>query len=395
MAESEPIPFSELIERRKVLICVGSGGVGKTTTSAVIGLQAALMGKKVLVLTIDPAKRLANSLGIDAIGHTRQQIPLERFEAIDLHPPGEMWAMMLDMKEAFDHLVHRDAPSPEAAEEILTNRFYQYFSTSLAGTQEYAACERIHELDAEGYFDLIVLDTPPTTHALDFLDAPRRLSDAVGSRALQWMYKPGILSGRPGRGLLSVGTSYVMRTLGKFTGGELLRDLSIFLKSFSVLFEGFDERARAVQDLLKSDRTSFVVVTAPDTLTVEEALYFYDQLGEDALEVDGFVVNRVHPHWVESPIEEARHSLSNGLLELASLSPQEDSDPPRTDLGLLQELLEENALQLQLRATQDAGSIETMQDRLPDTIAIVQVPYFNHDIHSLRGLNAARKAIFS
>lgn len=392
MAEPDQRALSDLLNHRRILICVGSGGVGKTTTSAVIGLHAALEGLKVLVLTIDPAKRLANSLGIDAIDHRRQKIPLERFTEIGLEPRGELWAMMLDMKEAFDHLVHRDAPTEEAAQEILENPFYQYFSTSLAGTQEYAASERIYELRQEDYFDLIVLDTPPTTHALDFLDAPKRLSDAVGSRALQWMYKPGVLTGRPGKGLLSVGTGYVMRTLGKFTGGELLRDLTVFLKAFSVLFEGFDARARAVQELLSSDETSFVVVTAPDTLTVEEALYFYEQLGDSSFDVDGFVVNRVHPRWVNEEIDALGKELPEGLAKLASAAGIGQKN--EVDLEELAALLEENAVQLDIRAGQDRGSIEKMRLRLPPSMPIVPVPYFNQDIHSLEGLNKARKAIF-
>lgn len=392
MAIDDTASFSELLTTRKILICVGSGGVGKTTTSAVMGLQAAISGQRVLVLTIDPARRLANSLGIDAIGSKRQQISLDQFsDDVDVHPQGELWAMMLDMKESFDRLVDRHAPDEKTREEILENRFYHYFSTSLAGTQEYAASERLHELYQEGYFDLIILDTPPTTHALDFLEAPQRLVDAVSSRALQWMYKPGILSGRPGRGILSVGTSYVMRTLGKFTGGELLKDLSVFLKTFSVLFEGFEERARAVQELLYSDLTGFVVVTAPDTLTVEEALYFYEQLGGDALQVDSFVVNRVHPQWVdEAHLALAESHLPDALAAMEDRVP--DVDLP--DVEKLAEALAENAMQFQLRASQDAGSIQKLSDDLPGYMPIMRVPYFNQDIHSLSGLDRARRELF-
>ncbi len=373
------------------MICVGSGGVGKTTTSAVIGLQAALAGMRVLVLTIDPARRLANSLGIDAIGSELQQIPLELFQEVGLEPEGEMWAMMLDMKESFDRIVERDAPDEETQQEILENRFYHYFSTSLAGTQEYAASERLYDLHEEDQFDLIVLDTPPTTHALDFLEAPKRLADAVSSRALQWLYKPGILSGTPGRGILSVGTSYVTRTLSKFTGGELIDELRVFLRTFSTLFDGFEERARSVQKLLCSDETGFVVVTAPDTLTVEEALYFYDQLDSDALNVDAFVVNRVHPKWVdEAAMERAEYTLAG---ELESLQSRVDAE--FVDANELAEGLLENALQFQLRATQDAGSIEKMGDELPSSMPIACVPYFNQDIHSLSGLDTARQELFS
>jgi anion-transporting ArsA/GET3 family ATPase len=382
--------FDGLLNKREVVICVGSGGVGKTTTSAVIGLHAALAGRKVLVLTIDPARRLANSLGIDELGHAMQQIPLERFTEIGLEPRGQLWAMMLDMKESFDRLVDMYAPDRKTRDEILTNRFYQYFSTSLAGTQEYAASERLFELYTSGDFDLIVLDTPPTTHALDFLEAPSRLIDAVSTRALQWLYKPGILSGKPGLGIVSVGTSYVMRTLSRFTGGELLNDLSVFLRTFSSLFEGFEARARRVQDLLASDVTSFVVVTAPDTLTVEEALFFYDRLGNSKLNVDGFVVNRVHPKWVpQETLDQGQDSLAAHLKTLA-----QGSSDPAPALDQLTELLVENAAQFQLRATQDALSIEKMRDTLPSEIPILRVPFFNQDIHSLQGLDRARRSLF-
>ena len=213
--------FASLIEKKRVVVCVGSGGVGKTTTSAVIALHAAIEGRKVLVLTIDPARRLANSLGLDALGNEMMRIPLERFHEIGVEPKGEMWAMMLDMKESFDRVVKRYAP-PTERDAILSNRFYQSFSTSLAGSQEYAAAAGPYELYEEGGFDLIVLDTPTTTHALDFLEAPRRLEEAIDNKALTWLYKPGVLAGRAGLGVFSAGTAYVARTLAKFTGAELL-----------------------------------------------------------------------------------------------------------------------------------------------------------------------------
>ena len=393
MAIDDHRPFREMLEERKIIICVGSGGVGKTTSSAVLGLQAATAGLKVLVLTIDPARRLANSLGIDAIGSERQKISMEQFEKVGLHPKGEMWAMMLDMKESFDRLVQRDAPDEETGREILENRFYHYFSTSVAGTQEYAASERLYDLYVEGEFDLIVLDTPPTTHALDFLEAPERMVDAVSSRALQWMYKPGVLSGTPRRGILSVGTSYVTGTLGKFTGGELLEELSTFLRTFSTLFEGFEQRARAVRELLASEKTGFLVVTAPDTLTVEEALFFYDRLDGEELNVDGFIVNRVHPQWVGAEELDRRPSeLADRLSALGRSAQLEES--AQLDMEALAQGLRENAQQFQLRADQDAGSIVKMSEELPGELPIMCVPYFNEDIHSLDGLDVARRELF-
>ncbi len=386
--------FADMIASRKIVVCVGSGGVGKTTTSAVIALHAAIEGRKTLVLTIDPARRLANSLGVEELGNDIQQIPLERFRKLGLEPKGELWAMMLDMKESFDHLVDTHAPDKKTRDEILNNRFYRHFSSSLAGTQEYAASERLYEIYNRGEFDLIVLDTPPTSHALDFLEAPNRMADAMSSRALQWMYKPGALTGRSGLGLFSVGTSYVVKTIGRFTGAQLLTDLGLFLRTFSTLFEGFEKRARGVQKLLLSDATTFVVVTAPDTLTVEEALYFHERLGSDSLHVGGFVVNRVHPMWVDREgVSEPLDELENELKIMNAKMPEQNQGDV-TDFAEFAKLLHENVVQLQLRAMQDASSIELLRERLPASTPLATVPYFSLDIHSLEGLDQSRRALF-
>ncbi len=386
--------FADLIADREIVVCVGSGGVGKTTTSAVIALHAAIAGRKALVLTIDPARRLANSLGVSELGNDIQQIPLERFRKLGLEPKGELWAMMLDMKESFDHLVSTYAPDEKTRDEILKNRFYEHFSSSLAGTQEYAASERLYEIYNRKEFDLIVLDTPPTSHALDFLEAPTRMTDAVSSRALQWVYKPGAVTGRSGLGLFSVGTSYVVKTIGRFTGAQLLQDLGVFLRTFSTLFEGFEKRARAVQGLLLGKKTTFVVVTAPDTLTVEEALYFHERLGSDRLHVGGFVVNRVHPMWVErDALEGALDGLESELKSIDEQMPEE-ARGAAVDFESLAERLHENVVQLQLRATQDASSIALLREKLPASTPLVTVPFFSVDIHSLEGLDQARRSLF-
>lgn len=378
-------PLRSIVEQREIIVCVGSGGVGKTTTSAVIGLHAALQGKRVLVLTIDPARRLANSLGIQAIGSDPAPIPLERFQEIGLEPKGTMHAMMLDMKHSFDDLVERYSPDADAKRRILQNKLYQYFSTSLAGTQEYAAAEKLYELYMSKNYDLIVLDTPPTSHALDFLEAPNRLIEALNSRAMQFLYKPGRAS------LLGVGTGYVIKTLSKFTGSELIEELGGFLKAFSTLFKGFQERAGKVRELLTSDRATFCVVTAPNAGNIDEALYFYDKLGGDERALVGaFVTNRVHPSWV--PVEE----LAMPSLQIASelsdhalfegLSPEERKDFARN--------LRLNASQFQVLAALDRESIARLSDKLPRDLPVLQVPYFSHDIHSLRGLDHVRRALF-
>lgn len=382
--------FEELIASKEIVVCVGSGGVGKTTTSAVIGLHAALQGKRVLVLTIDPARRLANSLGIDAISDEPAQIPLERFEEVGLDPNGgELWAMMLDMKTSFDRVVRRHAP-PDARDAILNNRIYAYFSTSLAGTQEYAAAERLFELHSEGGWDLIVLDTPPTTHALDFLEAPTRLEDAIDNKALQWIYKPSVLAGKRGLGIFSMGTSYVMKTLGKLTGTQLLEEFSVFLRSFSTLFDGLKERAREVRDALTGDAATFVVVTAPDPPTLDEALSFHRRLGKEQVQVGAFVANRVHAHWVDPdelarPMVQQAQRLAEAHPDFAALSAQRRRE--------VAEELVETAREFGALARGDESSLERL-DMAIEGVPIQRVPFFAVDIHSIEGLNRVREALF-
>lgn len=376
--------FTQMVHDRQVIVCVGSGGVGKTTTSAVIGLHAAITGRRVLVLTIDPAKRLANSLGIEAIGNTPSPIPLERFAEIGVQPEGSMHAMMLDMKQSFDHLVEQHAPDEDAKHRILKNKLYQYFSTSLAGTQEYAAAEKLYELHQQGKYDLIVLDTPPTSHALDFLEAPNRLVEALNSRAMQFLYKPGRAS------LLGVGTGYVIKTLSKFTGSELLEELGAFLKAFSKLFAGFQDRAAKVRQLLTSEVSTFCVITAPNAGNIDEALYFYEKLGGDHTRVGAFITNRVHPAWVP------REDLKRPSLQIAQDLAEHPVTQSLDDAQVKQfaRRLRDNATEFQVLADLDRESISKLADKLPPQLPILQVPYFSHDIHSLRGLDHVRHALF-
>ena len=383
--------FLELVRQREIVVCAGSGGVGKTTTSAVVGLNAAIEGQKVLVMTIDPARRLANSLGIDSLGNEEQQIPLEQFEEVGVSAEGELWAMMLDMKESFDRIVEQNAPDEETKEAILDNRFYEYFSTSLAGTQEYAAAERLYEIHRDRDFDLLVLDTPPTTHALDFLEAPSRMAKAVESKAFQWLYKQDLFKGESGFGLFSVGSSYVLKTLSRFTGMELLEEMSVFLRNFAPLLEGFRSRSEEVRNLLTGESCTFVIVTSPDPHTKDEAMHFYEELGSERVAVEAFVVNRVHPHWVEeSEFEREPEELAEELVGI-------DGDLPELDQAgrrRLAEHLLENAASFYVMAMKDARSIQDLEDYLDRDIPIAKVPYFSQDIHSLAGLNRVRTSIF-
>ena len=281
---------ARLLERKEVCICAGAGGVGKTTTSAAVATGMAARGKKVAVLTIDPARRLANSLGLPELGNEERRVDPDRFERAGIDMKGELWAMMLDAKRTFDEVVEWHAPDEQTRDAVLGNRIYQQLSNAVAGSQEYMAMEKLHELHQEGRYDLLVLDTPPTRNALDFLDAPRRVSSLIESRSLQLFTAPG----RLGVGILGRGTGLVLSVMSRATGVDLLEDLSEFFRSFGDMSEGFRERAERVRDLLGDSRTAFLLVTSPRRDAVEEALFFQHRLLDSGLPFAGVVVNRMH-----------------------------------------------------------------------------------------------------
>jgi anion-transporting ArsA/GET3 family ATPase len=282
---------------RKIIVCVGSGGVGKTTTAAALALAAARRGKKTLVLTIDPAKRLANSLGLTELGHKVQEVDPALVGAGAPASGGKLYAMMLDQKQAFDEVVQRHAKDPAAVQRILANPVYSQISGSLAGAQEYAAMAKLHDFDAasgaEGY-DTIIVDTPPTAHALDFLDAPRKLSEAIDSPAIEWFRK---LQGGSGSGWSLVGKTgaFVMKRLAKFVGSQFIDDLGVFFTEFNDILGGFRKRAEETFALLRQPRVGFVLVASPEAMAVREALFFHERLVAAKMPFVGFVVNKVHP----------------------------------------------------------------------------------------------------
>ena len=277
--------IGDWLARKEVCICAGSGGVGKTTTSAAIALGMAARGKKVAVLTIDPAKRLANSLGLPELGNEERLVEGRR-------ETGELWAMMLDPKRTFDELVEWHAPDERTRDAVLSNRIYQELSNAVAGSQEYMAMEKLHELHQEGRYDLLVLDTPPTRNALDFIDAPKKLA-ALHRLA----HAPGVHRRPGGSGLkvLGRGSGMVFSVLKRATGIDLLEDLSEFFSSFGDMTEGFRERAERVNALLADSRSAFVLVTSPRADAVEEAGWFHHRLLDAGLPFAGVVANRVRP----------------------------------------------------------------------------------------------------
>ena len=278
-----PPRLSDLVEGRSIIVCCGSGGVGKTTISATFALEGARLGRRACVVTIDPARRLADALGIGELTNTARRI--------DGPWPGELWALMLDSKGTFDDLVRRYAATDEQAEGILANRLYRNLTGALSGTQEYMAMEKLYELAHDTSFDLIVVDTPPTRNALDFLDAPRRLTRFLGHRLFQMLLMPT----RAYLRAVSVATQALLRTISKVAGAEIVHDAVAFFQAFEGMEEGFRVRADDMRRLLARTTTAFVLVTSPRGDTVEEAGWFADRLNESELAVEGLVVNRVYP----------------------------------------------------------------------------------------------------
>ncbi|MFD8216240.1 ArsA family ATPase [Streptomyces sp. NPDC059697] len=272
----------------RIVVCCGSGGVGKTTTAAALGLRAAERGRKVVVLTIDPARRLAQSMGIDSLDN----IP-RRVKGIDDSAGGALHAMMLDMKRTFDEIVEAHADGERAA-VILNNPFYQSLSAGFAGTQEYMAMEKLGQLRARDEWDLIVVDTPPSRSALDFLDAPKRLGSFLDGRLIRLLTAPAKLGGRAGMKFLNVGMSMMTGTLGKLLGGQLLKDVQTFVAAMDTTFGGFRTRADATYKLLQAPGTAFLVVAAPERDALREAAYFVERLAAEDMPFAGLVLNRVH-----------------------------------------------------------------------------------------------------
>jgi anion-transporting ArsA/GET3 family ATPase len=365
----------ELLEGKRVCICAGSGGVGKTTSSAAIAAGMAARGNKVAVLTIDPAKRLADSLGLPELGNEERQVDPKLFEQAGIETQGgELWAMMLDAKATFDELVRRHAPDAETRDRILSNRIYQQLSKALAGSQEYMAMEKLFELHAEDRYDLLVLDTPPSRNALDFLEAPRRLMQFIEGRALQVFMRPTGL----GMKVFGRGTSMMFSVLRRLTGVEVLEDLSEFFQAFSGMVGGFQERAKRVSELLANPETCFLVVCAPQGEPIIEAVYFHRKLVEAELPFGGVIVNKVH---YESELPPYEEGLEGELAEALG-----DKDLARR--------VAENYGDYRVLAERDQRNIERLTAEMRARL-VIQVPYLDSDVHDLSGLMSINEYLFA
>jgi anion-transporting ArsA/GET3 family ATPase len=368
-----------MLTDKRIVVCVGPGGVGKTTTAAALALAAARSGRRTLVITIDPAKRLANSLGLRELGHDAQRVDPELVRAGAASDRGELFAMMLDQKRAFDEIVEHHAKDPEAIQRILNNRVYQQISGNLAGAQEYAAMVKLHDFDTSGQWDLIVVDTPPTAHALDFLDAPGKLSEAIDSPAIEWFRK---IQGGSGSGwsLLGRSGSFVLKRLAKFVGSRFLDDLAAFFTEFNDILGGFRNRAEETFALLRQPKVGFVLVASPEPVAVREALYFHQRLVAASMPFVGFVANRVH--------------ASSGIVAtvpqvLTELSAQ----PSVTSLGLSGTTLRIVAESLvtchrnaEVLASADRDSIGQLIAAMNGQGVLIEIPLLPEDIHDITRL---------
>jgi anion-transporting ArsA/GET3 family ATPase len=362
------------LARKRIAVCVGPGGVGKTTLAAAVGLERAMEGGRVLVCTIDPARRLANALGLEALGNVEARVPAHKFREAGLAPRGQLFAMMLDVKRTWDDLVARHAPDRARQDRIYKNRIYQQLSSALAGSQEYMAMEKLYELATERDYDLVVLDTPPTAHALDFLEAPERILDFLGSDTARVLLAPALSVGKFGLRLFHLGGSYVAKTLSRFTGAEVLRDLADFMAGFQGMYEGFKNRAAAVRALLAHPDVGFLIVSSPSPRSVEEALYFHERLHAESMPIAGVVANRVTLGlWpgesaLPGPGELAAALAARGL-------------PREGDLGerLARALAEHETL-----ARADARQLEILFRSAPGPRAVI--PRLEGDVHDLAGL---------
>ena len=354
--------LTDLVSSRSVLVCCGPGGVGKTTVAGVLALEAASLGRRAVVLTVDPAKRLADALGLQHLPNWPHRVSGPW--------PGELWALMLDTRGTFDALVTKYARTPAQAQAILANRFYKNMAEGLSGIQEYMAIEKLFELNDEGRFDLIVVDTPPTRNALDFLDAPRRLTSFIDNR----FYKILMTPARTGLKAVNIATAAVLRAISKVVGSEVVSDAVTFFQAFEGMEEGFRDRAHRMRGLLSDSGTAFVLVASPRRDAVREVGFFADKLRQSGIPVKGLVVNRTHPRF------------GTGLAEA-------DRERARTLAGTPLGPLYENLADFSQMATAEEDHIASLVQKVKAQ-SVAVVPELSSDVHDLDGMAALARYLF-
>lgn len=393
--ETRPTSLESLLATREVVIFCGSGGVGKTTTAAAAGLTAATrLGGRVLVLTVDPARRLANALGLEGFGNIERRVPDDVLRAAGLEPRGELYAAMLDTKASWDDLVLRHAPNEETAYRILENRLYTNVTGRFVQSHDYIAMERLFELHATGKYDLIVVDTPPTRNAIDFLEAPTRMAEFFGGRLLRWLTMPYRIGGKRGARLVNFASKPFYQMADRILGSEFLQDIGEFFLNFQTMEAGFLERARGVERLLHDRRSTFVVVTTLEGAPLREAEFFCSALGDRGFHLGAMVLNRTLPGYLRG--EQGRR---------AAAVLQADPRPVVAALGEIgvDALADEGATtrvlctaaetfrNYSVVATREA-ELRTELARLPDVV--VNVPALEDDVHDVSGLATIGERLF-
>lgn len=384
-APAPGVSLEPLLASREVLVFCGSGGVGKTSTAAATALAAAVhLGGRVLVLTIDPAKRLADALGLEGFGNDARRVPDALLRSVGPAPRGELWAAMLDTKASWDDLVRRHAPDAATAERILSNRLYDNLTSRFVQSHDYIAMERLYDLHAAGDFDLIVVDTPPSRNALDFLDAPQRMADFFGGRLLRWLTAPYRLGGGRGARLVNLASRPFYQVADRILGTQFLQDIAEFFLNFESMYDGFVARARAVEHLLRDRRTAFAVVTTLEGAPWREAEFFVEALRERRFHLGALVCNRVLPDVFRDPAVATaadRFVDDADALAVAVGAVVDDVDPPA--LARVLRTVGASYRNFAVVAAREAD-LRGASARAPDVVATV--PTFAEDIHDLRGL---------
>lgn len=376
MTEQQHDPIAPLLSTARLIVCCGPGGVGKTTTAAALGLRGVLMGRKVIVLTIDPARRLANSLGLEELSNTPQQIDLHTNlkHVPDSLGDGEFWAMMLDQKKTLDDLVRKFAPDPGALERAEENNIYRLLSSTLHGMQEYMALDKLHDLYTGGYFDLVVLDTPPTKNALEFLETPSRAKTFFDERIIKW-FLPSRRTGLFGR-VLDPG-AMVLKLLGKIFGDSFVEALSGFFETLEFLQPALQARGEMIDYIMRDEQTHFFVITSADPRRMKEALYFHGRLGELGQKAEAFIINRVIPAFHPNDLEKITHQDLLGLIP----------DFPTDQLATLREQMFATYTKLSALAQRDRAALTDLAKTLGEA-SMRRIPLLGQDVHSIEQLVA-------
>ncbi len=379
-----------LVRDHRVVVCVGSGGVGKTTTAASIALWGAMQGRRVVVLTIDPARRLADSLGVGVLGDEPRTVEPAVFTRLGMKVPGSLAAMMLDQKGAWDRLVARHAPSEEVRARILDNRFYRSLSGTFAGSYEYMAIEQLCLLDESGGYDLIVLDTPPTKRAMDFFEAPERIREFLDRRVVRWFVTPYMSQGWSAAKAMNRTVGFLFRRLEEATGVSALAEISDFFSAMSGMFDAFAARTQTMHALLRASSTAFLLVTGPEEQALTETEFFSRRLREMKMSLDAVVFNRVHREFAADPELFPGGTVSRGDEALI-----EDVLASAGDLdGIDTAWLARNFVDYQLLARGEALRMEQFRSGLSRRLPFVTVPNFESDLHDVAGLVGMHSALF-